>query len=660
MAVKRSAAVESEAIDADTPTANYRRLMLELEAAKESFRRWHEQGERIVKRYLDERDDGLSKSTRWNLFTSNVDTKMATLYGKVPKVTVSRRHADSTDDVARVAGEMMERLLNTDIEREDDTYALAMRYVLEDHLVPGLGMSRVRYDTGEMQTQPGTPAKLAPDGRELAPAVPEVETRPDETAETDYVHWKDVLWNKSRVWHEVRVIFFRALMSRKELVKRFGAVGKLLPLNANKRPAESEKRADPWEQAEVWECWDKVNKTVYWLVEGYTQTVDSKPDPLQLDGFWPCARPLIAGCTTSSLMPRPEFVITQDLYDEIDLVSTKVKLLEDAVRVSGAYDKNSPEVKNLLKHTGSNQLYPAENWAMFSEKGGFKGVIDWMPLDQIVSALTALRDYRNELINALHQITGMSDIMRGQSSGPAATAHEQSIKAKFGSVRLQRMQDEFARFCSDTQKLKAEIIAKHFDVQTIIQRSNILMTPDAQFAQQAAQLIKDKLSAYRIEVKPEAVSLTDFAQLKQDRTEVIAAMSQFITSATPLIEKMPAATPGLLKMLQWLVSGMRGASQIEGVIDQMIEGAESAPPPAGPQEDPKEKAKILAIQMKSQADMAKADKDLQNDMVRTQLDVQAEEAKQKAQMQYNLEESVQQAKIKHAFTPPMPPNGKPR
>jgi stress-induced morphogen len=104
----------------------------------------------------------------------------------------------------------------------------------------------------------------------------------------------------------------------------------------------------------------------------------------------------------------------------------------------------------------------------------------------------------------------MSDIMRGQAS-QQTTATEQAIKARFASVRVQSMQDEFARFCSDTQRIKAEIISKHFEPQTIIERSNIMRTPDAQFAEQAVQLIKDKFSEYRITVNPDSVSLTDFA-----------------------------------------------------------------------------------------------------------------------------------------------------
>jgi hypothetical protein len=70
----------------------------------------------------------------------------------------------------------------------------------------------------------------------------------------------------------------------------------------------------------------------------------------------------------------------------------------------------------------------------------------------------------------------MSDIMRGQAS-QQTTATEQSIKARFASVRIQSMQDEFARFCSDTQRIKAEIISKHFDKNTIIKRANVRTCP---------------------------------------------------------------------------------------------------------------------------------------------------------------------------------------
>jgi hypothetical protein len=633
-----------------TPQGWAQHWAVELKSARNEVEKWHEQGGRIVKRFRDEREAKHDGDTRWNLFTSNIETKQATLYGQTPRVSVSRRFADASDDVARVASEMLERLLNSDIERDSDTFAQALQYALEDRLLPGLGIVRARY-VAEFETVDEVPAQVDPmTGVELAPAIPATERKSYECVDTDYVHWKDFLWSPARVWHEVRWIALRAEMSRQELVKRFGKdVGKRAPLNAKKAGQQDDdaKKSTPWDRAEVWEIWDKESRRVFWYVDGFNQVLDEKEDPLGLEGFWPCPRPLMANVTTSGMVPRPDFVLAQDFYNEIDAVSTRITLLERAIRVAGLYDKTAGDVKRLVSEAAQNELIPVDNWAAFAEKGGVRGMVDWLPLEQITAALTALRDYRRELVDALYQVTGMADILRG-ASDPRETAAAQGMKAKFGSVRLQRLQDEFARFASDTQKLKAEIISKHFDVATILAASNAHYTADAKVAPQAAELLKSRMAEYRVEVKPEAVSLTDFAALKQERMEVLVGLSSFLQAVGPMATQIPGSTPFLLQMMQWAVAGLRGSSGIEGVLDQAVAAAQKAAqqPQQGAQQQPD--PKLLTQQMKGQQDMAKVQAELQADLIRSADEVQADNQREQNQATWNTREAAVKQQISAA------------
>lgn len=646
----------------DTPAGWARRWTMELSAARKRLERWHTQGGRIVARFKDEREGpdstGSSSSTRWNLYTANVQTQRAMMYGQTPRVSVTRRHADAHDDVARVAAEMLERLLNTDIERDSDGYASALSYALDDRLLAGMGNVRVRY-TAQFDDVPEVPARVnETTGAELAPAVPATRRKASEDVEVDYVHWRDQLWSPARTFEEVRWWGFRVQMSRSQLVRRFGAeLGKTVPLNGREHGGAdsggpAEKRADPWARADVWEIWSKEHGRVFWYVEGYPVILDVKPDLYGLRGFWPFPRPMFANLTTDALVARPDFVLAQDLYDEIDLVSTRITLLERAIAVKGVYDKSSGSLQRLLQDTGENELIPVDNWALFAEKGGVRGAVDWLPLDQVVSALTALRDYRRELIDALYQVTGMSDILRGQAASSGVTATEQAIKARFGSVRMQALQDEFARFASDVQRLKTQVICRHFEPQTILERSNFRFAgQDLQLALQAVQLLKGGAAQYRIEVKPEAVSLTDFAALRAERTEVLTAIAGFIQSVAPLIAQSPASTPYLLQILQWSIAGLKGASTMEGILDQAIAAAQQAAA-AGPQPgtggaqqpDPK----LLATQLKGSQDMQREQFKLQADLTRIAAETQAHAQQEAVQRQENVREAGQKALIQHA------------
>ena len=64
----------------------------------------------------------------------------------LPKVEASRSHADANDDVARVAASMIQRLINTDIADNGESYDSILKSTLQDRLLPGLGCARVRYE----------------------------------------------------------------------------------------------------------------------------------------------------------------------------------------------------------------------------------------------------------------------------------------------------------------------------------------------------------------------------------------------------------------------------------------------------------------------------------------------------------------------------------
>jgi hypothetical protein len=485
--------------------------------------------------------------------------------------------------------------------------------------------------------------------------VPAVEEVSAEDVETEHVHWSDQLWSPCRTYHELRWWGFRALMSRPELEKRFGALGRLAPLNASKKgrtQTSDASRADPWGRAEVWEIWDKERREVVWFVEGFSQLLDRQPDPLGLRGFWPFPRPMTANLTTSTMVPVPDFVLAQDLYNEIDEVSTRITNLEKAIRAAGVYDKTSGEVQRLLSETSDrNELIPVSGWGAFAEKGGIAGVVSWLPLEQIVAALDKLRETRAELLQAVWQITGMGDIMRGQSTTAGKTATEAGIQAGFGSVRMRSMQDEFARFAGDVQRLKAEVISKHFSVQTIIERSNIMLTPDAPLAQQAAELIKSKGGLWRVEVKADSVSMADLAGQRSEASEFVQGLSQFMVAAQPLAASVPGAAPFLLELLGMVMTRFKFADQAEGIIDRAIAAAKQAQAqPQAPQPDPKAMAALQTAQIKAQTDQQRLLLEHQLDMDRLKAEVAAEDEKQRAQTLWNVREETARARI-HAANP---------
>src|SRR5258708_40227896 len=102
------------------PDATWTRWNTELELARKTrgYKSWVSRGEKIVKRYRDERTDAVeytdtansAQSARFNILWSNVQTLLPAVFAKRPKPVVERRYLDR-DDVGRTAAIIWERPL---------------------------------------------------------------------------------------------------------------------------------------------------------------------------------------------------------------------------------------------------------------------------------------------------------------------------------------------------------------------------------------------------------------------------------------------------------------------------------------------------------------------------------------------------------------------
>jgi hypothetical protein len=169
---------------------------------------------------------------------------------------------------------------------------------------------------------------------------------------------------------------------------------------------------------------------------------------------------------TDTVIPVPDYVFYQDQAEEIDDLTAKIGRLEKGLKLMGFYAGSSGLDLSEMFGEGENRLVPIADWATLKGDGGVKGLIEWWPLDQVVSALDAMVRMRAQLIQDVYQITGIADILRG-ASDPDETATAQGIKAAWGAVRVRDKQKELARFARDLIRLAGQVIASRFSVETL-------------------------------------------------------------------------------------------------------------------------------------------------------------------------------------------------
>ena len=618
----------------------------EIAMAEKEMKTFLERGRRVTKRFLDERDLMDAQSKWFNIFYANTEIMASALYAQLPKPSVNRRFKDYDDDVARVAAMIIQRSITQDLDDPRDTFDATMRSCVQDRLIPGLAQAwlRLETDTETIEDIPPEP------GMETEEVGEDTESQPlqritDQRVVVDYVFWADFLWSPCRVWEERRWVGRKVYMSREELIERFGEKkGKQVPLdfkptNAGQNVQGSTPQHEALQKAVVYEIWERDTRKVFWYCKGLEFILDEMDDPLHLVGFEPCPTPMLANITTSNTTPRPDYFMLQDQYTELDTVNNRISMLIQACKVVGVYDKSAVGVSRMLTEGFDNQLIPVDNWAMFAEKGGLKGQVDWLPLDVIVQSLQQLIQAREQIKGQIYEITGISDIVRGASKA-SETLGAQQIKSQFASIRIKKLQDEVARFAGEILRIKAEIQVKHFSPEFLIAKSNIMATGNDQFIQPALDLLSsDEGFEWRIQVTSDSIAQADYAMEKADRIEFLNAVSGYIEKTMPMIQQMPGTAPLLINMLKWTVAGFRNASDIENILDKELDALTKNPPQKAP--DPKQaeaQAKMQADQAKSQADMAIQQAKGQTEQQKGQMEIQKMQAEMAMQEKMNAME----------------------
>jgi hypothetical protein len=486
-----------------------------------------------------------------------------------------------------------------------------------------------------MMPPPGGPGMPPPGGmpppQQMAPPPQVIKYKriTDQRVCVDYVFWEDFLWSPCRVWEERRWTARLVYMDREELKKRFGAeIGEKVPLNfrpttLNHTPQGITPKNEAVQRAKIYEIWDRDKRQVIWLCRDYPELLDTKDDFLKLIGFEPCPKPMFANTTTSNTVPRPDYYIVQDQYNELDTINNRISMLVQACKVVGVYDRAAEGVQRLLLEGFDNQLIPVDNWAMFSEKGGVKGQVDWLPLEQVVNALQRLYEAREAIKAQIYELTGIADIIRGASKA-SETLGAQQIKAKFASIRIQDVQDEVANFASAILRIKAEIMCKHVEPGIMLRKSNIMRTDDAHLADQAMALLQSEEGfEWRITVTADQLAQADYAMEKEDRIELLTTASGYMEKGAGLIQMMPQAAPLVVGLLKWAVSGFRGARDIEGMLDRQLDMLLKQPPEQKPDpEQAKAEMEMKTAQQKAQLDSQSKQQDMAIKKQMAQMDMQ--------------------------------------
>lgn len=593
-------------------------------------KRWEQfwlDGDRVLDRFMLE---SKQVGDKYNILYSSTETIKPSLYGQTPKVEVKNKQQDTTDSIKVAAAMILEQVGQYAIDSLDFDYIL--QNVVSDYVLPGIGVAWIRYDPrfAPMYGNDNTPA-LNEDGSNK-------EYLTYEGLALDYVHYKDFLTGTGREWHELPWVARRVYFTKEQATKRFGstkAVQLAYSYNAQDRAdRERQNGSNPKRQAVIYEIWDRDRREVVWFSEDYPGDVlDARRDPLRLENFFPCPRPLRAVWTTRSFIPKALYSQYKAQAAELDRLTERIRYLTEALKVRGLYDGSQENLANVLEGPG-NKMIPVQDWAAFMGQSGIAGSVQWVPIKEVVNCLTELFKQREICKNEIYEITGFSDIVRGVSKA-SETLGAQQIKADWATGRLKDMQREVQRFIRDLIRIMTEIASEHFSTKTLMVYSGIEIPPPTPQEQQAAMqamqagqpapptqgqiiqqmfdkavaLIRDqKLRCASVGIETDSTILPDEQKERADRMAFLSSMGAFLQQAGPMALQFPdmrGLLGGIMMFTLRTFSASRPLEKEFEAFQQKLQAMPPSPPPGQGEGDGGQaaaQAQQATAQIKAQSD----------------------------------------------------------
>ena len=628
-----------------------KRWLDKLERYDKASRDWRDKAKKIVDRYRLERsraqNSSQSSSSRlptFNILWSNVQTLKPSLFSQTPQIIAERRHRDK-DPIGRISSEVMQRASNEEIERNG--FKDSMDAVVLDVLLAARGVPWVRFEADQL-----------PDGGMT-----------NERTVVDYIHWDDFSHSPERNWADVERrgwVSRRTALTKKEGRDRFGAKFSEVSMTMTSRTSEtiSQKERDGSKDryGEVWEIWDAVSRKRIFVAKGLSDVLEETDDPFKLEKFFPCPRPAYGTLTNEDLFPIPDYLQYEDLAEELDTISWRIRKLTEALRLVGIYDASAEGLGRVLDPGQDGRMVPVSNFAALIGKssqagGGLNGVVQWLPMDHVIETLLGLYQAREQAKDILYEVSGISDIVRGQVD-PREKATQSKIKANFASQRLDQRRRAVERTARDCARIQVEIMMELYSPATIREQSGFDFMSEIegldefqreQVWNQISELLQtDKARGFRVDVETDSTVEMDAGQTQEARTEFLQSAGNFLNNILPVMLQEPELTPVVGEMLLFTLRGYRAGRTLENAFEEVVQSmnqkleqqkqAEAQQQQQGPPPDPKAEAEAAKLQQQMQMEGQKGQAQLQVMQQKAQIEGQKGQAQiQQIQQQGQIE-----------------------
>lgn len=378
-------------------------------------------------------------------------------------------------------------------------------------------------------------------------------------------------------------------------------------------------------------------------------------DIFQLSGFFTCTKPLLINCSTTSFWPTPEYFQLYDILDDINQIVKRMILLTKAIRIRFFFDSSIPALQSLIGETGEGGGIGIPNLeqSLMAGKGDLKNLVAYFPVDEMTKGLNNMYTAYDQRLNMYYQLTGMSELIRGQTSDVEKTFGERQLEGKFAMNRFEPFQRQVQEWIKENYELGLEMALKLFSDKTLDEyiTPQTLDQEDKQRYAQALDLLKDNSRRrFRVDFETDSTIQINQEWKKKQAIDLANTLTKAMESVAKVAETQPELAQTELKVLKYLIGefsdGKLFVDEIQEAIDQVIEKSFQPKPPE-PNVDMQRlqldaqskgadaKFKMLDLQMRTQIEYAKIAQNERVQSIKAQLE----------QLRLNIQSGVAQTEL---------------
>ena len=543
-----------------------------LKIAKQDCKTWMEDAETAYDIYEAEK----GKERAFNILHANTETILPSIYNSMPLPDVRTRHNDR-DEAKRKTAQLLERATSYSLDEYD--FDEVMELTLRDMVLTGRGVMRVAYD----------PLMRTVQAEDENGEVIERDEVAWQTAKCEYVAWDHFLCGKSDTWGAVPYIAFLKSFTRDELRELAGDdVADWVPLDMSDGDMKmdmSEEQKSTIKKAMVWEIWDRETRQLFYIAPGYTEgPIAVVDDPLGLLDFFPVPRPIFAIRKNKSLTPVVPYTIYKKQAAELNRVSERILGLVDVLRWRGIRASELTELEEIAGCDDGEFVASKSAMGILAQNRSLDDAIWTMPLERIIQVIRELASQRREIKETIYEITGIADVMRGATQA-SETLGAQQLKAQWGSLRVQKMQADVQRFVRDLLRLKSEIIASKFTVQTLTYINNEEIDP------RVLEILRGDIQrVYAIDIETDSTIRGDMARSQQNMSQFLGGVANYAQSIGPLVQQNVIPKDLALTLFDSFARQFKLGKQLEDKLAEYIERAQQPDQDTNDPEKQKQKA----------------------------------------------------------------------